>query len=75
MTEQSFEGRQAVSIRNLGAHVGETVLVQGWLYNKRSKGKLHFLQVRDGSGIVQAIVFKGKVSESMFDAAKDLTQE
>ena len=39
----------------IGAGVGETVLVQGWLYNMRSKGKLHFLILRDGWGLVQAV--------------------
>ncbi len=75
MTEQSFAGRKAVSISRLSEHVGEEVLVQGWLYNMRSKGKLHFLMLRDGSGIVQAIMFKGNVSEDSFAEAKGLTQE
>ncbi|MHC5063209.1 MAG: asparagine--tRNA ligase [Planctomycetota bacterium] len=75
MTEQSFAGRKAVSINRLSEHVGEEVLVQGWLYNMRSKGKLHFLMLRDGSGIVQAIMFKGNVSEEAFTEAKGLTQE
>ncbi|MGE3171041.1 MAG: asparagine--tRNA ligase [Planctomycetota bacterium] len=75
MTEQSFQGHRAVPIRRLKDHVGETVLVQGWLYNMRSKGKLHFLQVRDGTGIVQAVVFKGDVDDAMFEAAGKLTQE
>ena len=72
MTEQSYEGVQAVSIRRLKEHVGEEVLVQGWLYNMRSKGKLHFLLVRDGSGTVQSVMFKGNVSEEEFEAAGHL---
>ncbi len=75
MTEQSFQGHETVSIRHLKDHVGEDVLVQGWLYNMRSKGKLHFLLVRDGSGIVQAVMFKNDVSEESFEAAGHLTQE
>jgi asparaginyl-tRNA synthetase len=75
MTQQSFEGHTLVPIRHLAAHVGEEVLVQGWLYNMRSKGKLHFLSVRDGSGIVQAVVFRGDVSDADFEAAGKLTQE
>ncbi|MHC4077604.1 MAG: OB-fold nucleic acid binding domain-containing protein, partial [Planctomycetota bacterium] len=75
MTEQSFEGRKAVSIRHLKDHVGEEVLVQGWLYNMRGKGKLHFLLVRDGSGIVQAVMFKNDISKADFEAASRLTQE
>ena len=46
-----------------------------WLYNKTDKGRLQFLQVRDGSGICQAVVFKKNVSEAAFDAARRLTQE
>ncbi|MEC7584448.1 MAG: asparagine--tRNA ligase [Planctomycetota bacterium] len=75
MTEQSFEGHRAISVRRLPDHVGQTVLVQGWLYNMRSKGKLHFLQVRDGTGIVQAVMFKGDVEQEDFEAASKLTQE
>ena len=75
MTEQAFEGLEAVAIRDLSRHVGARVLVQGWLYNIRSKGKLHFLQVRDGSGIVQAVMSKANVAEADFEAAKELTQE
>ncbi len=75
MTEQTFEGLEAVSIRHLKDHVGKEVLVQGWLYNKRSKGKLHFLLVRDGTGVVQSVMFKGNVSEEDFAAAGSLTQE
>jgi asparaginyl-tRNA synthetase len=64
-----------VSISKLSDHVGETVKVRGWLYNKRSSGKLHFLEVRDGSGIVQAVVFKGNVSPEMFASADHIQQE
>lgn len=75
MTEQSFGGLEATAIRDLADHDGERVLVQGWLYNMRSKGKLHFLMVRDGTAIVQAVMFKGNVSDSDFESAKGLTQE
>ncbi len=75
MTEQSFAGHRAVSIRDLKQHIGEDVLVQGWLYNMRSKGKLHFLLVRDGTGIVQSVMFKGNVDEEVFEKAKEMTQE
>jgi asparaginyl-tRNA synthetase len=55
--------------------VGEEVEIRGWLYAKSSKGKLHFLQVRDGTGIIQAVVFKGEVSPEVFETAERLTQE
>jgi len=75
MTEQMVDGVRAVSVRRLPEHEGEEVLVQGWLYNMRSKGKLHFLLVRDGTGIVQSVMFKGNVSEADFEEAAHLTQE
>jgi asparaginyl-tRNA synthetase len=64
-----------VRIEELGAHLGEQVTIQGWLYNKRSSGKIHFLEVRDGSGIVQCVVFKGDVSPELFTQADHLPQE
>ena len=75
MTEQMLDGLRAVSVRRLGEHVGRRVLVQGWLYNMRSKGKLHFLLIRDGTGIVQSVMFKGDVSTEEFEAAAHLPQE
>ena len=68
-------GSNVVSIAKLADHVGEAVTLRGWLYNKRSSGKLHFLELRDGSGIVQAVVFKGDVSPELFAAADHLSQE
>ncbi len=64
-----------VSIKDLSQHVGQTVTLQGWLYNKTGKGKLAFLQVRDGTGICQGVVFKRNVGEEMFALADKLTQE
>src|SRR3972149_8275472 len=64
-----------IRIQDIAAHVGETVTLQGWLYNRVDKGKLQFLQVRDGTGIVQCVVFKKEVSEEIFAAASRLTQE
>jgi asparaginyl-tRNA synthetase len=66
---------ERVLIKNLGQFEGQDVIIKGWLYNKRSSGKLHFLQIRDGSAEVQAVVFKGDVSDEMFDAADKITQE
>jgi asparaginyl-tRNA synthetase len=64
-----------VAVSHLGEHVGQTVQLQGWLYNKRSSGKLHFLELRDGTGLVQCVVFKGDVSPDLFEAADKLAQE
>ncbi len=64
-----------VSIADLKDHVGETVCVKGWMYNKRSSGKIHFLQLRDGTGFVQAVMVKAEVDEAEFLAAKGLWLE
>ncbi|EKE02739.1 MAG: hypothetical protein ACD_20C00337G0010 [uncultured bacterium] len=62
-------------ISEIGKYEGQDVCIKGWLYNKRSSGKLHFLQVRDGSGIIQAVVFKGDVDPEVFENAGRITQE
>ena len=64
-----------VDIRTLSQHVGEKILIKGWLYNKRSSGKIHFLQLRDGSGTVQGVMVKNEVPEEAFLAAKNLWTE
>jgi len=64
-----------VYIDNISEHDGQEVEIRGWLYNKRSSGKLHFLLVRDGTGIIQAVVSKADVSEDSFDTCNKLTQE
>jgi asparaginyl-tRNA synthetase len=63
------------TIEELDAHVGKEVTIKGWLYAKTGKGKLQFLQVRDGTGIVQCVVFKRDVPPEVFEAARQLTQE
>lgn len=62
-------------IRQVNEHVGETVIIGSWLNNKRSSGKIQFLQLRDGTGYIQGVVVKSEVSEETWDAAKSLTQE
>jgi asparaginyl-tRNA synthetase len=64
-----------VYINQLAAHVGETVTLRGWLYNLRTSGKLLFPQLRDGTGVVQCVVFKKNVPEELWDALKHLGQE
>ena len=51
------------SVRHLKEHAGATVTVRGWVANKRSKGKIAFLQIRDGSGVVQTVISRADVSE------------
>ncbi len=62
-------------VEELGGRIGEQVTLKGWLYNSRSSGKLVFLQLRDGTGTVQCVVFKGNVEEETFETAKSLGQE
>jgi len=64
-----------VNISSIGAHEGQSVTLKGWLYNKRSSGKLHFLLVRDGTGVIQGVVSRADVAPETFDAAGTLTQE
>lgn len=61
-------------INELKNHIGAEVVLKGWLYNARSSGKLVFLQLRDGTGIVQCVVFKPN-DEQLFEQAKSLGQE
>ncbi|MEJ8304679.1 asparagine--tRNA ligase [Saccharibacillus sacchari] len=62
-------------IRGVSAHVGETVRIGCWVNNKRSSGKIQFLQLRDGTGYIQGVVVKSEVSEEIWNDAKSLTQE
>ncbi len=62
-------------IENIGAHEGESVTLRGWVYNKRSSGKLQFIQLRDGTGVIQCVAFKGNFSPEQFDALDKATQE
>lgn len=64
-----------VYIHDLEKHVGEEVQLRGWLYNKRSSGKIRFLLLRDGTGILQGVVVKGAVSEEIVNRSDALTQE
>ncbi len=63
------------AIRNVKDHVGQTVKIGCWLYNKRSSGKIQFLQLRDGSGFIQGVLVKAEVSEEDWNQAGKLTQE
>ncbi|KIL40038.1 asparagine--tRNA ligase [Gordoniibacillus kamchatkensis] len=56
-------------------YIGESVTIGCWLHGKRSSGKIQFLQLRDGSGFMQAVVVKNEVSEAVWEAASSLTQE
>jgi asparaginyl-tRNA synthetase len=64
-----------VYVDELSKHVGQEVTLRGWLYNKRSSGKIRFLVMRDGTGLVQGVIAKGNVDEGMFGLFDTLTQE
>ncbi len=64
-----------VYIEDISTHLGKEVTLYGWLYNKRSSGKLRFLQLRDGTGIIQCVVFKKEVSPEIFTLTDELNQE
>src|SRR5207249_5163847 len=64
-----------VYIEDIGKHEGEEVTLKGWLHNRRSSGKIHFLIVRDGTGFNQAVMSKAAVGDEPFKAADHLSQE
>jgi asparaginyl-tRNA synthetase len=64
-----------VYIEDIAKHVGTAVTLKGWLAGRRSSGKIHFLQVRDGSGFIQAVMSKAAVGDEVFAAASHLSQE
>lgn len=64
-----------IRISSVGEHDGETVTIKGWLFNKRSSGKIIFLLIRDGSGIIQAVAVKAELDPVLFESLQKLTQE
>ncbi len=63
------------TIASLGLHEGQSVTIQGWLYNLRESGKLLFPIFRDGTGTVQGVAHVKSVPAEVFEALKGLTQE
>jgi asparaginyl-tRNA synthetase len=64
-----------VTIDEIGTHVGEKVTLRGWLYNKRHKGKLYFLLVRDGTETIQCVAYRPDVGDEVFGRCDEVTQE
>ena len=62
-------------IEDIARHAGQRVVIRGWLHNRRSSGKIHFLTIRDGSGFIQGVMSKAAVDEATFTSADHLTQE
>lgn len=63
------------TISQVGKYTDQEVTIGAWIANKRSSGKIAFLQLRDGTGFIQGVVVKAEVSEEVFATAKSITQE
>ena len=66
---------KTITIDKASEFEGEKVKIRGWVYNFRSSGSLYFLEVRDGSGFIQAIVNKKDVEGKTWDEGEKITQE
>lgn len=64
-----------IQIADIAKYDGQEITLRGWVYDKTGKGKLQFIKLRDGSGIVQCVAFKNNLSEEDFELAKRLPQE
>ncbi len=64
-----------ITIKDIAQYEGQEVTLRGWVYNRTDKGKLQFIQFRDGTGIIQCVAFKKEMSEAEFDIASKLSQE
>ena len=62
-------------ISDIASHEGEEVSIRGWLQNKRSSGKVHFLMIRDGTGTIQGVVSRDAVAGEVFALYDSLTRE
>lgn len=67
--------KDRVYIEDIAKYVGKEVVIAGWLYNKRSSGKIQFLLVRDGTNIIQCVVVKNEVAEEIFSLYDELGLE
>src|SRR5688572_10235512 len=66
---------ETISVTKISNYVEKEVTIKGWVYNRTDKGKLVFLLVRDGSGFVQCVAFKGDLAPEVFEKVSHLTQE
>ncbi len=64
-----------MNIQDIAQYEGQEVTVRGWVYNRTDKGKLQFIQLRDGTGLAQCVAFKKDMDEGEFEIAGKLTQE
>ncbi|MEX2261998.1 MAG: asparagine--tRNA ligase [Bryobacteraceae bacterium] len=73
--EKSSHDKPRIRIAEAGRHIGESVVIPGWLYNLRKSGKIVFPILRDGTGLMQCVAVKSALPEPLFETIKDLTQE
>jgi len=66
---------KSISINEVDEHAGEEVAIKGWLYNRRSSGGIQFLQIRDGTGLIQGVLKEDSVGEELFELTLDLKRE
>ncbi len=66
---------KTVEIRSLREHLAEEVALRGWVYHFRSSGKIHFLVLRDGTGLCQCVISRDEVDDDVFEAARHLPRE
>src|SRR5690606_24434462 len=67
--------RAMTRIEEIARHDGRRVTLRGWLANRRSSGKIHFLQIRDGSGFIQGVMSRATVGDGTLDVTRHLGQE
>ena len=66
---------EKTTINKLSKHVGNEVELNGWVYNTRNIGKIWFIILRDGTGLLQGVAVKGEVSEDVFNLEQTLNKE
>lgn len=64
-----------IYLDEISKYEGQEVQIKGWLYNKRSSGKIYFLLIRDGTGTIQSVAAKGEMPDSEFKVCDEVTQE
>ena len=64
-----------ISVSQISNYIGQDIVLKGWVYNRTDKGKLSFLLVRDGTGFIQCVAFKGDLTPELFEQISHLPQE
>ena len=64
-----------IRINQTQDYIDQEIKINGWVYNSRRSGKIGFLTLRDGFGLVQCIIIKNEIGEELFEEFKSLTQE